>query len=400
MVDRPKSGLGLMPVDMAGTASSFLVKPVGAACNMCCRYCFYQPEKRGLEAGHGNGVMSSATLELMTSELLRLPGKFLSICWQGGEPTLAGLPFFKNAISLQKQFEGAKSISNSLQTNGTNLDNNWAEFLQKNHFLVGLSLDGPKEIHDAMRLDLNLKSVWRTTLDAAHRLQDLGVQVNILCCLTAYSVGHEVEIYQFFRNEGFQHIQFIPILETDFKDPYKVAPYSLAADDYGTILCNLWDLWLKDLECGEALGVRYFESFCHRAFGQAPTLCEMYPICNDYAVIEFDGSVYPCDFFVTGHWRLGTLENGLLEVLTSPHARHFQEIRLMLQPQCRSCHWLPFCYGGCLKYRRVANHLSGHTLYCSSYKCFFEHAYPQITKVAARLMQSHSNRYVNASKMS
>ncbi len=377
---RPAAG----PLPHAGaTASSVLVKAVGAACNMHCRYCFYDPRRRGV-VDHG-GVMDAVTLELLVRQVLRLPAPAPAVCWQGGEPTLAGLAFYERALALQHELAPGRRVRHSLQTNGLLLDSAWARFLSREGFLAGLSLDGPKDVHDAMRGDRRGRSTWRATLDAAHRLQDAGVPVNALCCLTRHSVGRAEELYHFFRSEGFEHVQFLPVLETDMKDPLRLAPWSLEAEDYGELLCGLWDMWLADLLTGKAPGIRYFESFCHVAFGHAPTLCEMEPVCASYAVIERDGSVFPCDFFVSGNWRLGHLGEGLPEVLRSPLARHFGEIRLMQQPACRACPWRGWCHGGYLKYRRAAGRLHGQTLYCAAYRRFFAHASPSLARVAVRL---------------
>lgn len=372
---------------------SLLVKPAGAACNMRCRYCFYQPEKRGLGKGCAGGVMSEAVLARLCAELGRLPAGRLAVCWQGGEPTLAGLAFYRRAAELLRGMRESapvpKTVSCSLQTNGLLLDAEWADFLAGENFLVGLSLDGPQELHDASRATRAGAGTWQKVMDSAHRLQDAGCQVNALCCLTAESAPAIEDIYAFFRDEGFEHMQFIPILEEDRSGERPVmAGFSLTAEAYGDLLCRLWDVWLADFERGRAPGIRYFESFCHRAFGLAPTLCEMYPVCSDYAVVERDGSVYPCDFFVTENWKLGNLEDGLPEVLSSDLAAHFREIRLMLAPGCRSCEWRPFCHGGCLKFRRAGGRLLPKTYYCEAYKMFFAHARADLMRVSARLMRA------------
>ena len=357
--------------------SSLLVKPVGARCNLRCSYCFYHPDKREL-----GSVMQPPALRLLIAQALRLPVPRPELCWQGGEPTLAGLAFYRQAVELQKELGQGREIANSLQTNGLLLDRKWAAFLKENGFLVGLSLDGPERLHDANRLGPDGRGSWRKVMDAAERLQDAGVPVNILCSLTEQAATAGDELFEFFIAGGFTHVQFTPLLEADAagKGP---AHFSLTPERYGTFLCRLWDRWLEALERGKAMGVRFFESFCHQAFGLAPTLCEMYPGCGTYAVVEHDGSVYPCDFFVTGQWRLGTLEQGLLEILQSPGARHFNEIRLMLRTECRDCFWKAWCHGGCLKYRRLGPRLLPKTWFCESYRAFFAHAWPDLPRVSA-----------------
>ncbi len=369
--------------------SAVLAKPVGPRCNLRCGYCFYQPERRGFASGTGDlRLMSETTLHRLTAEVLRLSVPRPSLCWQGGEPTLAGLAFYERALALQRELGRDRAISNSLQTNGLLLDRQWTAFLRREGFLVGLSLDGPRDLHDAQRRDASGAGSWQRVMDAARRLQDSEVPVNALCCLTSASAARAEELYAFFTEEGFAHVQFIPLLEAMQPDSGEPAAFSLTPEAYGDMLCRLWNLWLGALESGHSMGVRFFESFCHRALGLPPTLCEMYPGCGAYAVVERDGGIYPCDFFVSSHWRLGSLNQGLPEVLTSPKARHFNEIRLLLQPECRRCPWLAFCHGGCLKYRRLGLRLLPRTFFCEAYKTFFAHAHSDLTRVGACLLRS------------
>lgn len=363
--------------------SAVLVKPVGPRCNLRCAYCFYQPERRGMGVG---GLMDEATLRRLTVEVLRLPTPRPGVCWQGGEPTLAGLAFYERAVALQRALGRGRSVANSLQTNGLLLDRHWAAFLRREGFLVGLSLDGPEDLHDAHRRDASGAGSWQKVMDAGRRLQDAEVPVNTLCCLTPASAARAEEVYAFFAEQSFDHVQFIPLLEAARPGGNEPAAYSLTAEAYGEALCRLWNLWLAALESGRAVGVRFFESFCLRALGQPPTLCEMYPGCGAYAVVERDGDIYPCDFFVSEDWRLGSLKQGLPEVLASPRARHFNEIRLLLQPECRRCPWLSFCHGGCLKYRRLGRPLP-KTFFCKAYQRFFSHAHGDLERVGACLLR-------------
>ncbi len=409
--------------------SSLLVKPVGGRCNLRCAYCFYRPEERG----DAERVMRPETLRLLTQEALRLETPRPSLCWQGGEPTLAGPAFYKDAVALQRKLGGGREIANSLQTNGLAIDRQWAAFLRKHGFLVGLSLDGPRDLHDAHRRDPDGAGTWRRVMDAAGRLRDAGVPVNILCSVTALSAGRVDELFAFFTEQGFEHVQFTPIMEADGlprtnpagsdsagmgpastnsagadaaetgpagADAAETAPagadsagaglagFSLSAEAYGKFLCRLWDLWTGHMDRGGRMGIRFFESFCHRAFGLAPTLCEMYPGCGTYAVVEQDGGIYPCDFFAGEEWRLGNLEQGLLKALHSPKSRHFNELRLMLRSECLRCDWKPWCHGGCLKYRKIGARPLPRTFFCRAYLRFFAHARADLSRVAAHAMRT------------
>lgn len=335
--------------------------------------------------------MDEATLQRLIREVVRLPVPVPGICWQGGEPTLAGLDFYRRAVALQAALADKKPVSNSLQTNGILLDAEWASFLAGADFLVGLSLDGPQDMHDAHRRTATQAPTWQKVMDAAHRLLDAGVRVNALCCLSQESARYPGDLYDFFVREGFEHVQFLPLLESTDAEDGRLAPFSLTAETYGDALCRLWDLWLERLEAGQGPGIRFFESFSLKALGYPPTLCEMYACCGAYAVVEADGGIYPCDFFVEPQWKLGTLGQGLMEALQAPKGRHFNELRLLLRTECLQCRWLPFCNGGCLKYRRLGRHLLPRTFYCTAYRRFFSHAHAQIARVGACLMcQQHA----------
>ncbi len=362
--------------------SSLLVKPVGALCNLRCEYCFYQPEARGAH----KEVMQEATLQKLMQEIFRLPSPELGICWQGGEPTLAGVGFFEQALAYQREYGKDTYIAHSLQTNGLLIDAAWTAFLQKESFLVGISLDGPKAWHDAYRYDTHGNGAWQKVMDAVHRLQDAHVKINALCCLTPQSVQEPEELFHFFVQENFEHVQFIPLLEAENQDSSYLAPFAITAEEYGAFLCRTWDMWLERLTSEKPMGVRFFESFCHRALDLPPTLCEMYPGCGTYAVVEHDGCIYPCDFFVHDSWQLGTLAEGLPEVLQRPHTRHFNELRLMHAPECHVCDWRIYCHGGCLKFRKIGTRLAAKTWYCEAYKRFFAHAHKDIARVRAYIM--------------
>lgn len=365
MVTRPEEGV--RPV----STRSLLIKPVGAACNLRCAYCFYTPRAEMFASGE---VMSAAVRGNIQAEALRCCGPDVTLCWQGGEPTLAGLDFYRQALEEQKRLTSGQGMINTLQTNGLLLDEAWASFLARNRVLVGLSLDGLPTFHDRYRRDAGGCGTGARVLDAAKRLLDAGAAVNVLCCVTAHTAARAREIYEAFLELGLRHMQFIPVVEADASGE-RQAEFSLTAAAYGAFLCDLWDAWLEDFTLsGPASHIRFFESFCRRSLGFMPLDCEMHPTCGLYAVVERDGSVFPCDFFVEPFWKLGNVQEGLDTVLCGRRALHFNELRLLRDAACNLCPWGHFCHGGCLKYRRVGMKLHTKTVLCEAYKMFFAHA--------------------------
>lgn len=366
---------------------ALLIKPVGAQCSMRCSYCFYAPPATLF---HGPKVMTAKTRQTIQSAALQTLGEKVHLCWQGGEPTLAGLTFYKEAIEEQKCLTSGRGMCNSIQTNGLHIDAAWADFIHKAQILVGLSLDGPPQLHDLCRKDIHGNATGHIVHDAAQRLMDIGANVNVLCCISAQNVTHGVEIYEYFKAQGLNHMQFIPIVEGLAQKPGTPSPLSVEATAYGRFLCQLWDAWLADFSAeGPQTHVRFFESFCLAALGSAAVDCEMHHGCGLYAVVEHDGSIYPCDFFVEKCWRLGTVEDGLANVLTSAKARHFAELRPMMRPKgCLACPAAFFCHGGCLKFRRLGGSILPHNALCAAYTQFAQHALPHVPFVSAVMQWS------------
>lgn len=362
---------------------NFLIKPASGNCNIRCRYCFYHDvaENRGVSS---YGMMSDETLEALIEKALATADGSCSFGFQGGEPTLAGLDFFRKVVALQKQYnrKGLR-ISNAIQTNGMVLDAEWAAFLAENHFLVGLSLDGTKEIHDANRLDPAGKGTFNRVLRTAQLLTAKKVEFNILTVVTRQSARHIDRIYGFFRRSGLNWLQFIPCLDP-LGEERGSNPYSLTPEAYAKFLKTLFDLWYRDVKAGNFIYIRYFENLVGMAMGYPPESCGLSGRCVIQNVVEADGSVYPCDFYALDEWKLGNIRTDSIPgMMKSPAAQKFLAAPLDIPEKCRSCRHYAICRGGC---RRDREPMRGDTLplnyFCPAYEEFFDYAMPRLQELA------------------
>jgi len=319
--------------------------------------------------------MSIEVLRELMRQLLQQGIQQISVAWQGGEPTLMGVNFFRKAVEFQNQYAAGKVVGNSLQTNGLLIGDRWASFLRENNFLVGLSIDGPQHIHDYYRKDRDGRGSWEKVVTAASLMLENGVEVNALSTVNAYSVNYPDEIYDYLKAVGFHFMQFIPIVETS-EDGGGVAPYSVAPRDYGEFLIRLFDRWLADFEYGEpTTSIRYFESLFYRYVNMQPPDCTLMERCGPYVVVEYNGDVYACDFFVEPAWRLGNImKNRLIDLLNSPRQQEFGNQKAEHPKKCRNCPWFSFCFGGCPKDRIRDKRTKGLNYFCESVTIFLEYA--------------------------
>jgi len=362
---------------------SVLVKPAGPDCNMACSYCFYLekselfPESRTLR-------MSDEVLEETVKQVMTQDQKQVSFSWQGGEPTLMGLSFYEKAVGLQQKYGQGHLIGNGLQTNGLLIDKRWAKFLKKYSFLVGLSLDGPEHIHDRYRLLRNGKGSWSRVVDKARLLLDSGVEVNALVVLNDHSVLFPEEIYEFHKSHGLNYMQFIPCVELDSHNPDKIASFSVPPEKYGEFLSKVFDLWLADFKDEmPTTSVRFFDSVLFSYAGLTPPECTLLDECGVYVVIEHNGDVYSCDFFVEPNWKLGNvMKNNLAGLLNSEKQDEFGRMKSVLPPECQGCQWLHYCRAGCTKERLHNRRDKTLNYLCPSYKIFFQHAGKRLSLMA------------------
>ncbi len=368
--------------------SSVLIKPAGPDCNLNCKYCFYL-KKSDLFPGIPVHRMTAEIQEEVIRQVMQQGGPSVSFAWQGGEPTLMGLGFYESAIEMEKKYGRNQTVGNGLQTNGLLLNNDWARFLRKYDWLVGISLDGPMHIHDHYRVDRGGQATHQRVEDNARMLLDNNVATNVLCCLTDYSAQFPDELYSYYKDLGLTWMQFIPVVETDPADISRAATYSLTAKVYGEFLCRIFDLWIADFNDGRpTTSVRHFESVFHAYVGiQAPE-CTLMKACGPYLVIEHNGNVYSCDFFVEPKWKLGNIMTSrLIQMLNSKQQDTFGSAKEVLPGECRRCPWLSKCYGGCTK-DRIKDPADHHKpRFCMSYKMFFAHADATLSHLAVQWKQ-------------
>jgi uncharacterized protein len=360
-----------------------LIKPAGPDCNLDCAYCFYL-QKAAQFPESSVHRMNEQVLEEMIRQALGGHERHVSFVWQGGEPTLMGLPFFKRAVALQQKYGNGKTVSNGLQTNGLLLDADWADFLRDYRFLVGLSIDGPEHVHDHYRLHKGGQGSWARAVESVKLLLQHGVEVNAISVVTEYSAAFADEIYRFHKSIGLNYMQFIPCIERDASHPARIAPYSVSPEKYGAFLIRLFDQWQSDFRGAVATtSVRFFDSVFHTYVGLEAPECTLRKNCGGYLTVEHNGDVFACDFFVTPEWQLGNvLTRSLQEMLNGPTQQAFVEAKALLPAECMQCSWLRMCRGGCTKDRLTDILEEGKTYFCESYKMFFAHADERFTKLA------------------
>jgi uncharacterized protein len=371
-----------------------MAKPTGARCNLLCAYCFFLKKDR-LYPG-SSFRMSDEVMEAyirQTIEAHQVPE--VTIAWQGGEPTLMGLDFFRKAVVLEKQYaRPGMRIENTFQTNGVLLDDEWCEFLREEGFLVGLSLDGPRELHDAYRRDRQGGSVFDKVVGAARLMQAHGVEFNILCTVNAVNSLHPLEVYRFFRDElGARYLQFIPIVERENEsgdqEGTAVTDRSVDGRQYGRFLIEIFDEWVRR-DVGTMFVLFFDGVLASYLFGHS-TLCVLRPTCGDGVALEHTGDVYSCDHYVEPGYLLGNiLETPLGELVTSEKQRGFGAAKAETLPaQCRECRWLFTCGGECPKNRvlRTKDGEPGLNWLCEGLTEFFQHTEHPMRVMAALLQR-------------
>ena len=366
---------------------TLLIKPAGPDCNIACNYCFYACKKDLFEKGAHR--MSEQVLDTLVKSYLSLNFPASAFAWQGGEPTLMGLDFYKKLVELQQKYgSDGQMVTNSLQTNGILLDDDWCRFLAEYKFLVGISLDGPEKYHDHYRKDRADKGTFDKVLSAIEKCRKHNVQFNILVLLNDRNVNHPDELFDFFTARKVKYLQFIPCVEKDTSG--QIAPYSITADQYGAFLCRIFDCWF---DYGpEKLSVRIFDSVLSHCLGAGNTECTFGPQCNDYIVIEHNGDAFCCDFFVEEKFHLGNIfQTPVGDLAASEKKRFFSRQKRDLDNSCLICRHLDFCRGGCPKDRIITGSGYKHPSYfCGAYKKFFDHGLPRFWNIAANLRQQNS----------
>lgn len=357
-----------------------LVKPVSARCNLACTYCFYHERDTDPYADRPVHRMSDEVLDRFLIEYLPLAGVRPTLGWQGGEPLLAGLRFFERMIELQERLrDPSQTISHAIQTNGTLIDDDWAMFFHDHRMLIGLSIDGPADLHDAYRLDAAGRGTHARLMEVADTLRKHSAEVNILCTVNRATARKPEAVFRYLVQQGFQWLQFIPVVERLSNG--QPAEFSVTPAQYGEFLKRIFDLWWND--GNPEVSVRLFDEVVSAAMGNPPMMCQLREACGGvYVVVEHNGDVYPCDFFVEERWRMGNLtETPLANLVTGSVLREFAEIKPRATSACDSCPYLPLCQRGCPHYRAVGAGFLDRDYLCEGYKRFYAHALP---KIAAR----------------
>jgi uncharacterized protein len=332
--------------------------------------------------------MSNEVLDRMIKDYLALGFRVSSFAWQGGEPTLMGPDFYKKVVELQKKHgRDGQVVSNALQTNGILLDEKWCEFLSEYKFLVGISLDGPKQYHDFYRLDKAGNGTFDRVMATIENCRKHRVKFNILVLLNDKNVGVPDELFDFFVNQETRYLQFIPCVE---KDPFtgNIADFSITSKQYGNFLRRIFDRWY---EYGpEKLSIRIVDSVLNYIIHGIHTNCTFARRCNDYIVIEYNGDAFCCDFFVNNQYRLGNvLQSPIEELFKSETKNHFSGHKTNIHNKCLICRHSDICRGGCLKDRIAASNVFINPSYfCQAYKEFFDHAMPRLQQLAARIVSN------------
>jgi uncharacterized protein len=377
-----------MPAQTQLQAFHVMAKPTGAQCNLDCAYCFFL--KKAALYPESTFRMSDAVMESYVRQTIEAGQG--SIAWQGGEPTLMGLDFFRRAMAVERKcLKPGQPMENTLQTNGILIDEEWCRFLHDNNFLVGISLDGPRDLHDVYRKDKGGHPTFDRVVRAVRLMQAHKVEFNILCTVNAVNSQHPLDVYRFFRDElGARYVQFIPIVERDNasgnQEGQKVTDRTVPAEAYGKFLIAIFDEWVRR-DVG-TMFVPFFDAvLASYVYGQS-SVCVLRPACGDALALEHNGDLYSCDHFVEPRHLLGNIvQTPLAALATSNQQRGFGQTKSRLPKTCQACRFLFTCHGECPKNRvlTTADGEPGLNWLCEGLKAFFEHTEQPMTEMARLL---------------
>ncbi len=373
---------------------SLLVKPASGSCNMRCRYCFYTDETENRSVP-SMGIMSMETLKTMVDKALTFADGDCSFAFQGGEPSLAGLDFFRSFTNYVNTHPNPKKVRvhYSFQTNGYNLNEEWAKWFAENQVLVGISLDGPKEIHDRYRVDHAGKGTYQRVMSSIRLFDKYHVDYNILTVVTSATSRHGQQVYNFFKKNDFRYQQYIECLDPigEIQGGHE---YSLTPERYEEFLKTIFDSWYLDMKAGRYVYNRYFENLIMIITRQGPESCNMRGVCGAQWVIEADGSVYPCDFYALDEWYLGNINTDSMEEMEDRRQTlGFIEWSKQIPDDCKKCRYFALCRNGCRRNREpVTKNSTQKNYFCSAYKNFLEYSYPRLAEIYQMLMRQ-ANKY-------
>lgn len=378
-----------------------MLKPAGAHCNLACKYCYYL-EKNKLYPTAQRHLMSDEMLEQFTREYIEAQTmNQVLFTWHGGEPLLRSIDFYRKAISLQQKYAGDRRIDNVIQTNGTLLTDEWCEFFALNHWLVGISIDGPQPDHDHYRLTAAVKPSWKKVMQGIKLLKKHGVEWNAMAVVNAYNANHPLEFYRFFKENGCQFLQFTPIVERltrhedgrtlaslADKDEISLSEASVAPEQWGYFLCAIFDEWVRK-DVGKIF-VEIFDCTLANWMGISPGICAYSKECGHAGVMEHNGDVYSCDHFVFPEYKLGNIrDHSLIDMLYGEQQQEFSRLKHSSLPrQCKECDMEFACHGECPKNRFMKDKYgdSGLNYLCPGYYHYYQHVAPYMDYMKQELM--------------
>lgn len=378
-----------------------MLKPAGAHCNLACKYCYYL-EKNKLYPTAQRHLMSDEMLEQFTREYIEAQTmNQVLFTWHGGEPLLRSIDFYRKALSLQQKYAGGRRIDNVIQTNGTLLTDEWCEFFAQNHWLVGISIDGPQPDHDHYRLTAAGKPSWKKVMQGIKLLKKHGVEWNAMAVVNAYNANHPLEFYRFFKENGCQFLQFTPIVERQTrhedgrtlasladKDEISLSEASVAPEQWGYFLCAIFDEWVRK-DVGKIF-VEIFDCTLANWMGISPGICAYSKECGHAGVMEHNGDVYSCDHFVFPEYKLGNIrDHSLIDMLYGEQQQEFSRLKHSSLPrQCKECDMEFACHGECPKNRFMKDQYgdSGLNYLCPGYYHYYQHVAPYMDYMKQELM--------------
>jgi len=364
--------------------NSLLIKPASALCNLDCTYCFYLDREADPYKDLPRRVMSLETLERLVDTFLFYSYPNSVFAFQGGEPMLTGLKFYQKLIEFQQQYgRDGQNVSNALQTNAVLIDDDWSALFREYNWLLGVSIDGPEEINDVYRLTRGGQGTWRRVMRGIETLQKNKVEFNILCVLSQANVEKPREVYKFFRGLGIDYIQYIPLAE--FDGAGNRLPFTITPEQYGRFLCETFELWWPERRKAR---IRFFDNLAEALAGQKPGSCNLHETCDSYSVVEYNGDVYPCDFFVEKEWKLGNILVDSWPELSRRRRRYdFALNKTLPRPECQACEYFSLCRGGCPKLRHAPlRRFEDLDYFCPSYQMVYAKVLEPLKAEVEKLM--------------
>jgi uncharacterized protein len=361
-------------------------KPAGPLCNLGCHYCYYLKKEHLYPRGAPFSMPDSILEEYIVQHINASPNLVINFSWHGGEPTILGLDYFRKIVMLQRKHQPSNQrIINGIQTNGTLLNDDWCRFLAAEGFTVGLSLDGPQQMHDGYRVTKDQNPTHKQAMRGYKLLREHRIPCDILCVVHSQNVEYPAQVYRFFKSIKAQFVVFLPLVEAEPGKEGAVSPRTVPAESFGNFLCTIFDEWMhQDIE---RIKVQIFDEAARTAFGQEHALCIFRKTCGDVPVIEHNGDFFSCDHFVDAEHRLGNIqERPLVDLLESPEQRAFGQTKLDTLPRyCQTCEVRNMCYGGCPKDRILytPDGEAGLNYLCAGYKRFFTHCQPFVAELSA-----------------